>query len=89
MILENQKCPFLNEEKLCQIYIELGEDAMSSICKIFLRIAKMYQEYIQFSLTLACPEVVKIVLKNKKPLEFKLVELSKFKGVSLTSMDKK
>lgn len=89
MVLENQKCPFLNEEKLCQVYIELGEDAMSSICKIFPRVAKMYREYIQFSLTLACPEVVKILLKNKNTLEFKIVDSSKFKGLPLTSIDKK
>lgn len=68
--LINNNCAFLNDNNLCDIYINLGEQSMCNTCKIYPRIFNSVNGYIEKSLMTSCPEVARLVLKNKKPMKF-------------------
>lgn len=65
---EEKHCPFLDEDGLCQIYQNCGEERMCDICKVFPRVAKKIGEISFFGLSLSCEEVLQIIYKEREPL---------------------
>lgn len=63
--LDGSRCPFLNEDNLCDIYINMGEKALSSTCSSFPRIIRKDGNVMQACLTLACPQAARMMLENK------------------------
>ena len=55
-------CPFIDEKKLCSIQREMGAKALSKTCSIYPRLNKEYLNRTRYSMTLSCPEVVRLVL---------------------------
>lgn len=67
------ECPCLNENNLCNIYINYGEDYLCNTCKVYPRnIEKYSNELYGRYLALSCPEVVKYLINNKEKLYFNL-----------------
>lgn len=62
--LEDKKCPFWNENELCDIYINLGEEHLCKTCKKFPRITMDYDSFTEYTLSLACPEAAKMILSE-------------------------
>ena len=62
--LQNGQCPFWNEDKLCDIYINLGENRLCKTCRMFPRIIQDYGTFAEHTLSLACPEAVRLVLES-------------------------
>ena len=60
----NNRCPFWNEEMLCDIYIELGEDSLCETCSRFPRIVLDYSAFEEKILSLACPEALRLMLEK-------------------------
>lgn len=71
-LTENNRCPFLNDNKLCRLYIELGEESLSQTCKLFPRFYDDFGNFREMGLGLGCPEAARIILENKKSI--KLIE---------------
>ncbi|MDE5863624.1 MAG: flagellin lysine-N-methylase, partial [Lachnospiraceae bacterium] len=69
-ILNGTRCPFLNEENLCDIYIELGEECLCETCTNFPRHIEEFEDLKEVSLTMSCPEVSRIMLEKKQPMTF-------------------
>ncbi|KEI16198.1 flagellin lysine-N-methylase [Clostridium haemolyticum] len=67
-------CPFLDENRMCGLYKEIGEEKLSHICKIYPRETRSIEGKLEQSLTLSCPEVVRIALFNEKGIEFQEVD---------------
>lgn len=59
---EKGECPFVDENKLCMIHRDLGEEALSHTCSTYPRSSTRYQDETRHTLTLSCPEVVRRVL---------------------------
>ena len=59
---EDGYCPFLNEKKLCDICIKMGEEALSEICTEFPRFTMEYEDVREKILSLACEEVGNIMM---------------------------
>ncbi len=55
------RCPFLNDDGLCDIHIRLGEDFTSEICKAHPRFTEEYDGFTEISLSLSCPEANRII----------------------------
>ena len=70
---EGERCPFLNGENLCDIYIALGEDALCQICADHPRWREFYADRVEEGLGLCCEEAARLLLSQKNPV--KLVEL--------------
>ena len=65
-ILKDNNCPFLNENKLCDIYKEVGEDALCYTCKQYPRYIEEFGGVREIGISLSCPEAARIILGNSK-----------------------
>jgi lysine-N-methylase len=71
---ETKKCPFLNQEKLCEIQKNHGHESLSYTCRSFPRSRNSLFNIKEENMSLACPEAARLVLNSKKPLEIKLLD---------------
>ncbi len=68
--MNDGRCAFLTDERLCRIQDELGEDYLSHTCATFPRVFHMLGRQRERSLDLSCPEAARLVLLDEKPLAF-------------------
>lgn len=69
-ILNDGICPFLNDDKLCDIYINCGEDYLCNTCNNYPRNTLVYGNLCEKALLLSCPEVARILVSHKEPIKF-------------------
>lgn len=69
-LLKNKKCPFLNEENLCKIQAKMGETYLSNVCATYPRFTNQVDDVYEHSATVSCPEAARLILMNRKGLEF-------------------
>lgn len=72
---ENGWCPFLNREKLCDICIALGEEALSEVCTEFPRFTMEYEDVREKVLSLSCEEVGRLVFSTDEKITWEEHEL--------------
>ena len=70
------RCPFLNDENLCEIVLRLGPEALSEVCTEYPRRTFVFGPYMTRSLTLSCPEVARMLLTSEPPVHFPEVDLA-------------
>ncbi|MCI7794864.1 MAG: flagellin lysine-N-methylase, partial [Lachnospiraceae bacterium] len=64
IVSESWVCPFLDGEKLCEIYKELGPDALCKTCRRHPRHREDYGNLHEILLLLSCPEAARLVLEE-------------------------
>ena len=69
-LMEEGRCPFLNQKNLCDIYIHLGEDFLCQICTDHPRFYEVYGSRQEAGLGLVCEEAARLILTNKKKVRF-------------------
>lgn len=69
--LENHVCPFLNEDKLCRLVMQYGDEMLSETCQVFPREKHEFGERVEHILMPCCPAVVDLLNESKK---FSLIE---------------
>ena len=70
---KDKQCYFLDENKWCLVHKELGEKALCNTCAIYPREHREIGDYIEKSLTLSCPETVRVLLLQQEGLSFEEV----------------
>lgn len=68
--LKNNRCPFLNKENLCDIFINMGEDRLCDICREHPRFYNWFGDYTEVGLGLCCEEAERLLFSDSKPLTF-------------------
>lgn len=68
--LKKNRCPFLNKENLCDIFINLGEDRLCDICREHPRFYNWFGDYTEVGLGLCCEEAERLLFSDSKPLTF-------------------
>lgn len=68
-----ERCPFLNEQNLCDIYLHLGEDALCEICDQHPRFHEWFCDYKESGLGLCCEEAARLLLSDPEPLRLQTV----------------
>ena len=68
--LKNNRCPFLNKENLCDIFINLGEERLCDICREHPRFYNWFGDYTEVGLGLCCEEAERLLFSDSKPLTF-------------------
>lgn len=63
-INKNNRCPFLNDSGLCDIYTELGEDCLCSTCEKFPRFSVCFGGTTEYGLSLSCPAACELIMNN-------------------------
>ncbi len=62
---ETGRCPFLMQNKLCEIYANAGKDYLCRTCEMFPRFEECFGSVRETGLGLACPEAAGIILDDK------------------------
>ena len=73
-VLQNDNCPFLNKNNLCDIYTELGEESLCYTCKTYPRFIEEYSNLREIGISLSCPEAARLILQDSKPVTFEVSE---------------
>lgn len=73
-ILKGNRCAFLNDRDLCDIYNELGEEHLCYTCKEYPRFTEEFGSIREVGLSLSCPEAARIILGKTNITEFDVVE---------------
>jgi lysine-N-methylase len=58
---EQKQCPFLNQQKLCNLVLNFGDEVLSETCAIFPRQIQKFADRKEYSLVSCCPEVVDLM----------------------------
>ena len=66
---EHDRCPFLNKDGLCDVFIELGEEHLCQICTEHPRFKNKYDDRLETGLGLCCEEAGRIILGKKDPVK--------------------
>lgn len=61
----DERCPFLNQNGLCDIITNLGEDMLCQICADHPRFRNFYEGFTEVGLGLACEAAAEIILTKK------------------------
>lgn len=67
---EGRKCPFLNQDNLCNIFIQAGEDYLCDICREHPRFYNWIGSYTEVGLGLCCEEAQRLILGSPAPAMF-------------------
>lgn len=72
-LTEDERCPFLNREGLCDLILELGEESLCQICDDHPRFRNFVADREEIGLGLCCEAAGRLILGWKNPVH--LVEL--------------
>lgn len=67
---EGERCALLREDGLCELILNMGEDALCDICALHPRFFGWYNELKEAGLGLCCEEVCRLLFSDSSPLEF-------------------
>ncbi len=59
------RCAFLNEENLCDLYLEGGKGAFCKTCRTYPRHIEAFENVREISLSLSCPAAMELILSGK------------------------
>lgn len=71
---EEKRCPLLNEEKLCDLYINEGEKYLCNTCKKYPREGFLYKNNLERNLSASCPVVARKLVYTKDKFSFEMKE---------------
>ncbi len=77
----NFECPFLDDDYLCKIQKNYGEDFLTAICYSYPRVNYKLGEILEQSLTLTCPVAAKLILYPNEKIEFETIEIDEPRGI--------
>ena len=61
-----ERCPFLDDNNLCEIICNYGEDALCDICYMHPRFCNEYDDFLEMGIGLSCEEVARIILSEEE-----------------------
>lgn len=70
---KHERCPFLNNKNLCEIFITLGENSLCKICTEHPRFYEWFDGIKEGGIGLCCEEAARIILSQNE--EFKTYEI--------------
>ncbi|WP_244833317.1 flagellin lysine-N-methylase [Clostridium sp. BJN0001] len=68
--LINERCAFLNDDNLCEIYKNLGKDSLCYTCRMYPRFTEEYGNRREIGLSLSCMEAARLILKDENKVTF-------------------
>jgi len=71
---EEGRCPFLNEDGLCDMIIALGEESLCQICDDHPRFRNFFSDREEIGLGLCCEAAGRLILGYKEPVKLFTIE---------------
>lgn len=75
ILKEGDRCPFLNEKGLCDMYIELGEESLCDICTDHPRFRNYYDNCVEMGVGLCCEAAAELILGSDEPFSLENFDL--------------
>ena len=72
---KNERCPFLLDNGLCEMYIEIGHGNLCRTCRLFPRHIIYFGARKETGISLSCPEAARIIMENPEPISFETEEV--------------
>ena len=69
-----KRCAFLNENNLCDLYTNAGEESLCKTCREYPRHTEEFEDVREVTLSVSCPEVARILMERKTPVLFVTTE---------------
>lgn len=66
----NNRCPFLLDSGLCEMYIELGHESLCRTCRQYPRHITYFGARSETGISLSCPEAARLILQSEEPITF-------------------
>ena len=85
ILQEGDRCPFLNDNNLCDMICEIGEDLLCDICADHPRFRNFFSDSVEEGIGLCCEEAARIVLCNHEPFSL----ISDDSGCSYTDEERR
>lgn len=73
-LTEEERCPFLKQDGLCELILHFGEDILCQICADHPRFRNFYADRIEMGLGLCCEEAARQTLSRIEPMKLILAE---------------
>lgn len=70
-LAENKRCPMLNKDNLCDIILNLGEEALCTVCSEYPRYFVEEEGYTQMDISLSCLEVGRLFFSGANTFSYK------------------
>ena len=64
----DRRCPMWQQDGLCRIHAQMGEDALCDTCREFPRLRHDYGDFVELGLELSCPEAARLILAERTHL---------------------
>lgn len=68
--LKNNRCPFLNEKNLCDIFINIGEENLCTVCSEYPRFTEQFGDITEVGLGMSCISASKLIFGSDEKLHF-------------------
>lgn len=69
----HDRCPFLNGQNLCEVYLTLGETALCQVCRDHPRFRNFFSDRTEVGLGLCCEEAARLALCTEVPFSLKVL----------------
>lgn len=73
-LTDDERCPFLNADGLCDIFCTLGEDALCQICADHPRFRNYFSDRTEIGLGLCCEEAARVILTSDNDALIRLAD---------------
>lgn len=71
---EENRCPFLNKDSLCDLIISEGEDVLCQICTDHPRFRNFFADSEEIGLGMCCEAAVRLILTWPEPVDLELID---------------
>lgn len=75
-LTDTERCPFLNSDGLCEMILNLGEDALCQICTDHPRFRNFYSGFTEIGLGMCCEEAARLIITSKEKTNLIAIENS-------------
>lgn len=72
-LTDGERCPFLNENNLCNMILRHGEDMLCQICTDHPRFRSYWTDRTEIGLGLVCEEAGKLILSRAEPMQLEVI----------------
>ncbi|MBQ2667663.1 MAG: flagellin lysine-N-methylase [Clostridia bacterium] len=67
---EGDRCPFLTDDNLCELILELGENSLCEICREHPRFYEQIGDRMEMGIGLCCEEACRLLFEENEPITF-------------------
>ena len=69
-LTDDERCPFLTDDNLCEVIHVLGDDGLCEICREHPRFYEQLGDRMEMGVGLCCEEACRLLFEQREPITF-------------------